>query len=167
MNDSDHRLAQPEVNKHRPSVGTHQLPCKCSLLTLIRHGPLRVPQERPRAPRYCCQAGRRLATNRRSLGMRGQSGIGGRHPSVVEAAIIYDLKALGTPAKEGIRALKLVPAGLAPGQQLQVPMPVGLLSLQGQCRVREADFEARSFQPAFHSPSPRVARSHASNHSAP
>jgi hypothetical protein len=94
--------------------------------------------------------------------MRSQSGIGGRHPSVVEAAIIHDLKALGRSAKEGIRALKLVPAGLPPGQQLQVATPPRLLSLQGQSRVREADFEARSFQPAFHSPSPRVARFHSS-----
>ena len=42
----------------------------CSLLTLMRHGPLRVAQERPRVLRYCCQAGRRLATKLRSLGWR-------------------------------------------------------------------------------------------------
>jgi hypothetical protein len=38
-----------------------------SLLTLIRHGPLRVPQERPRVPRFGCQAGRRLATELRKF----------------------------------------------------------------------------------------------------
>jgi hypothetical protein len=46
---------------------------------------------------------------------QSQSGIGRWHPSFVEAAIIHDLKAFSTPAEEGIRALKLVPADLAPG----------------------------------------------------
>ena len=47
---------------------------------------------------------------------QSQSGIWRWHPSFVEAAIIHDLKAFSTAAKKGIRALKLVPADLAPGQ---------------------------------------------------
>lgn len=93
---------------------------------------------------------------------QSQSGIGRWHPSFVEAAIIHDLKAFSTVAKEGIRALKLVPADLAPGQYLQVLTPRGLFSFQGQRRVSGTDFEARLFQAAFHSPSPCVARFHAS-----
>ena len=62
------------------------------LLTLLRRWPSGVPQEMPRVPSDCCQPGRRLATKPRSLGWR-----------LVEAAIVHDLKAFCTPAKEGIR----------------------------------------------------------------
>lgn len=62
--------------------------------------------------------------------------LGGFVPSFVEAAIIHDLEALGTTTKEGVRALKLVRAGLALGQQVQIPKASSLLSFHGQGRVR-------------------------------
>ena len=90
----------------------------------------------------------------------GFTGIGGWHPSFVEAAIIHDLKAFCAPAKERVRLLKLLCGGLAACQELEVTTPPGLLPLQSQCRSRKADSKPGSFQPAFQSASPCVARFH-------
>jgi hypothetical protein len=92
------------------------------------------------------------------FGFKAGDGIVGWHPSFVEAAIIHDLKALGTPAKERVRLLKPLWGGLAVGQELEVPTPPSLFPGQGLGRVRKGDSEPGSFQPPFHSTRPWVAR---------